>query len=226
MSKLTNKERLILIEERFIKGEMSEEISKELKKKYSIRKKLTKKRKILLITMIVSIVVVSTIIVIFAVDKTAHLPSLNVGDEWWYRGHYYDNYVGYEYDIYCFTRINGTGNIKLIDTYEEITRYYDEYGMIESRYYDLDKSTLNPIDSKGNTLSKRFNFPLKDGKTWEGKWRGYKNRTFKAEYVEGCKVPAGTYNAYRIKVLNDTKLNAEYYYSDDVRGICKVKGHR
>lgn len=182
-------------------------------------KKLTRKKKIIIIVFIISFLITSTFIIIFLFDNTMKLPKLYIGDEWWYEGYYNDNYIEKRYDIICYTRINSTDETNLIDTYEEITKYYDEYGWLESHYNNIDKSTLNPINSKGNTISNKFDFPLKGKKSWIGKWKGTESRTFKAEYVDNYNVPAGSFKTYRIEVFNGSKVIAEYYYSDDVRGI-------
>ena len=130
----------------------------------------------------------------------ADVPKLDLGDEWWF-SHSLNGEGGD--DSYLMAKVLG---IELIGGNEfyiigevlwnNCTK--EDYGEVHRS-----KSNLSLCDSEGNIHSEPLNFPLKDGKTWNGRMNGEDNYTFTCESFSKYKVRAGTFGGFKITAVGE-----------------------
>ncbi len=176
-----------------------------------------------------------------ASEKEANLPKWNKGDSWKYRREqpqgnmttrvfYYLNITSENADI----TIDGEEH----ESYE--ATYNFQYRLTTEKHYH-EKETLHETlftTQDGKTLFykpswKRFDFPIKEGKTWEVHVTQYEkatgNSTAKMDlkYVcngrETINTPAGDFLTYRINRtdLNDDTSYVRIFYSPEVKNFVK-----
>lgn len=148
--------------------------------------------------------------------------------------------VGYWWE-YAWERpgSSGTWTYEMVreDTFEGVPCYVMKRGQRE-RFYT--KNTLGEVarTREGELESKRtppfqtFSWPLEDGKKWrntylrekrqEGSSRNFDHRLVVAK-IEEVKVPAGTFDAFKIQRYDrySGNLIAEYWYSPKVKWLVK-----
>ncbi|MFO7991873.1 MAG: hypothetical protein R6U61_06240 [Thermoplasmata archaeon] len=198
---------------------------------------------------IVSLSLILFICSSFAIEPVgsseADIPSWFEGDNWSYERGEGDQNTRYTMEV--------VSENQKIDINEEIVKCYEvsyswksngEDGE-ETHYYDMDNLSLTAEMTTIGTFAydpspDRFNFPLKEGKTWSstavrwekpkgggGEWEEVARFQFdfRVEEKKSVKVPAGKFMTYLVNMSEEEGVYGEdyvhFYYSPDVKNIVK-----
>lgn len=164
--------------------------------KKSGRMKLDKK-KVILVLGIVGIFILGAVgWVVYGDDEGdgGGVPRFELGEEWWYL---MDTEGGGE-NSYRRTRIWGTMIAEGEQYYRVDETRWENGTTAEHVELSWAMSNLSVYDPEMNLLSRPFDFPLEDGKTWSGKMNGVDNYNFTCVRFKEFNTGAGEFKGFKI----------------------------
>ena len=128
------------------------------------------------------------------------------------------------------------------DTFEDVPSYVTKRGRREYFYTkdvlgEIGRMSRGRVDTKRTPPRQLLSWPLEVGKEWEnpyllerprGEWSNTVDKRLVVSKVEEVKVPAGTFNAFKIERYDSYsgELTAEYWYSPKVKWFVKRRSYR